>query len=253
MNRFLFKYAVEFFVLITGLLITFYIEDRNELNYKIDLKNQSLTRLIRNIETDVSDQTTNVFKVDKTIKYYDIIAERGDELFENDKDSLGYYLTAISRSSTIFLSNVEEYLTLRNSGLIELIESDTLVMLLQTRTAGFKAFKKVEDKIIDAEKDVADLVVKKTSKISTGDIEFRGYHHGRYSPYNYPEPLSDVEVNTIRKMASMCEFYRPFIQRFIQTDERLIELIQNEIPDFNEDEFEDYSKERILFSNELSE
>ena len=116
MRTFLLKYTVEFFVLITGLLITFYIEDQNELNYKIELKNQSLIRLIRNIENDISDQRTNILKVDKTISYYNIIAERGDELFETDKDSLGYYLTAISRSSTIFLSNVEEYLTLRNSG-----------------------------------------------------------------------------------------------------------------------------------------
>ena len=250
MRKFFFKYTVEFFVLITGLLITFYIEDQNELRYKIDLKNQSLTRLIRNIETDISDQRTNLFKIDKTISYYNVIAERGDELFETDKDSLGYYLTAISRSSTIFLSNVEEYLTLRNSGLIELIESDTLVMLLQTRTAGFKAFKKVEDKIIDAEKAVADLVINKTAKISTGDIEFFGYHHGRYSSYNSPDPLSDTEVNTIRQMANMCEFYRPFVERFLETDKKLIELIKNEIPNFNDEDFKDYSNERILFSND---
>ena len=250
MRKFLLKYTVEFFVLITGLLITFYIEDQNELNYKIELKNQSLIRLIRNIENDISDQRTNILKVDKTISYYNIIAERGDELFETDKDSLGYYLTAISRSSTIFLSNVEEYLTLRNSGLIELIESDTLVMLIQTRTAGHQAFKKIEDKIIEAEKEVAKIVAAKTAKISSGDIEFRGYYHGRYSSYDFHEPLTDADINTIRIMANECEFYSPFIERFILNDQRLIELIKNEIPNFNDEDFEDLSDERMTFSND---
>ena len=101
----------------------------------------------------------------------------------SDKDSLGYYLTALSRSSTIFLANDEEYLTLRNSGLIELIESDQLVSVLQERTAGNKAFKKQEDKIIEAEKAVAALVAEKCGKTPVGEVLFQGYPHGRYSTY----------------------------------------------------------------------
>ena len=35
-------------------------------------------------------------------------------LFDSEKDSLGYYLSVISYSETVFVDNQEEYLTLRN-------------------------------------------------------------------------------------------------------------------------------------------
>ena len=51
-------------------------------------------------------------------------------------------------------------------------------------------------------------------------------------------------------MANECEFYSPFIDRFILNDQRLIELIKNEIPNFNDEDFEDLSDERMTFSND---
>ena len=221
---------LEFVVLVTGLLMTFYIEDRNEHQYRVDLKNQSLKRLVFNIRTDIDDWKLNALKIGKALEYYDHLVHRGDELHASDRDSLGYYLTALSRSSTIFLANDEEYLTLRNSGLIELIESDRLVAELQERTAGNKAFKKQENKIIEAEKAVAALVARKCGRTPVGEVQFQGYPHGRYSTYVHSKPLTTEELNTIGTMAAMCEWYIPFVLKFIDRDMLLIELIENELP-----------------------
>ena len=193
----LLRSILEFVVLVTGLLMTFYIEDRNELEYRVDLKNQSLKRLVFNIRTDIDDYKLNALKIGKALEYYDHLVQRGDELHAYDKDSLGYYLTALSRSSTIFLANDEEYLTLRNSGLIELIESDQLVSVLQERTAGNKAFKKQEDKIIEAEKSRGRLGCGEVWKDACGEVQFQGYPHGRYSTYVHAQPLTTQELNTI--------------------------------------------------------
>ena len=128
------------------------------------------------------------------------------------------------------MANDEEYLTLRNSGLIELIESDQLVSVLQERTAGNKAFKKQEDKIIEAEKAVAALVAEKCGKTPVGEVQFQGYPHGRYSTYVHAQPLTTQELNTIGIMAAMCEFYIPFVLNFIDRDMLLIDLIEKELP-----------------------
>ncbi len=45
MNKYLAKYAVEFFVVVTGVLISFYVEKHRATAYKDELKNHSLARL----------------------------------------------------------------------------------------------------------------------------------------------------------------------------------------------------------------
>ena len=65
-------------------------------------------------DVGIIDHKINLSKVQFTIDYHHILRDRGLELFNTNKDSLGYYLTAISRTSTIFYANQEEYITLRN-------------------------------------------------------------------------------------------------------------------------------------------
>ena len=67
MRRFVIRYSVEFFVLFTGLLLTFYIEDLNQHRHKVELKDQSLSRLIKNVEDDVTDLSINLFKIQSAI------------------------------------------------------------------------------------------------------------------------------------------------------------------------------------------
>jgi hypothetical protein len=229
LNKFVFKYSIEFIVLLTGLLLTFYIEDLNQHRHKIELKNQSLSRLIKNVEEDIIDHKINLSKVQFTIDYHHTLRDRGLELFNTNKDSLGYYLTAISRTSTIFYANQEEYITLRNSGYIELIENDSLVNYLQRRHSTYVAFKKMEDKIIDYEREIVNMVNNKTGIRALGYIFFSGYDHGTYSSYNYKYPLTDVELNKIGYSANQSRFYKPLILGAIQNDSLLIELIHREI------------------------
>jgi len=229
MRRFVIRYSVEFFVLFTGLLLTFYIEDLNQHRHKVELKDQSLSRLIKNVEDDVTDLTINLFKIQSAIDYWKVLADSSDVFFEHDKDTLGYYLTAMSRTSTIFYANQEEYVTLRNSGYLELIEHDSLVNYLQKRQSSYNAFKKVEDKIIQYEQKIVDLVNAKTGLEELGSIEFAGYDHGMYASYVHDAPLTRGELNMLGYKADQNRFYKPLILEAIRNDSILIDLIQREI------------------------
>ena len=54
MNKYLAKYVVEFFVVVTGVLISFYVEKHRATAYRDELKNHSLARLASNVKADIS-------------------------------------------------------------------------------------------------------------------------------------------------------------------------------------------------------
>ena len=144
MRNTLLKYALEFIVIIAGILVSFYIEKQNTISYKDELKNQSLDRLISNIENDIKDSKFNYNIHSKGAKFGKIILTRSNDLYLNDKDSLGYYLKSVSLFGTSFVDNQEEYSTLRNSGLMELIDNDVLVSKLQSKYSDHSHFKRLE-------------------------------------------------------------------------------------------------------------
>ena len=53
MKKHIFKYLIEFLVVVSGIIISLNIEKNKALDYKNDLKDQSLRRLINNIEQDI--------------------------------------------------------------------------------------------------------------------------------------------------------------------------------------------------------
>ena len=55
MKKFYLKYALEFIVIVLGISLSFYVEKLNAKNYKENLKNQSLKRILKNIEVDTGD------------------------------------------------------------------------------------------------------------------------------------------------------------------------------------------------------
>lgn len=59
MKKYLAKYVVEFFVVVTSVLISFYVEKHRASANKEDLKNHSLSRLKANIEADIADSWIN--------------------------------------------------------------------------------------------------------------------------------------------------------------------------------------------------
>ena len=60
-----------------------------------------------------------------------------------NKDSLGFYLSYLINAATIYVDNNEEYSSLKNSGLIELIENRKLVSLLQNKYSQHNYYKDV--------------------------------------------------------------------------------------------------------------
>ena len=60
MRKYLLKYSLEFLVIVMGISISFFIEKRNAKDYQEELKNQSLRRIIKNIEVDIIDLKYNI-------------------------------------------------------------------------------------------------------------------------------------------------------------------------------------------------
>ena len=60
MKKYLLKYSLEFLVIVMGISVSFFIEKRNAKDYQEELKNQSLKRIIKNIEVDIIDLKYNI-------------------------------------------------------------------------------------------------------------------------------------------------------------------------------------------------
>ena len=143
MKKYLLKYSLEFLVIVMGISISFFIEKRNAKDYQEELKNQSLKRIIKNIEVDIIDLKYN-------IKVNTIAANATNWLVKNNtnysnisKDSVGIYLNNAILLNTIFVDNQEEYRALQNSGLIELIENEKAVTALQNKYIYHEFYKKI--------------------------------------------------------------------------------------------------------------
>ena len=226
-SKYFIRYLIEFVVIIASILISFFIEKQNIIKHESELKNQSLKRLITNIEADILDSKENNKIHSKIVNYSKILIERGDQLFENDKDSLGYLFTYASTAMTIFVDNKEEYFTLRNSGLLELIKNDKLVSLLQSKYSNHQFYKEIEKNISSLNQEMAISVNTKTSYKNKatdekGEIRF-------YGVYIDENPLTNFELNLIQHKSGLSNYYLKKINEGIQSDSIIIEYMKNEI------------------------
>ena len=225
MKKHIFKYLIEFLVVVSGIIISLNIEKNKALDYKNDLKDQSLRRLITNIEQDIKDSEINKKIYQTGIKACSRVITNSNNLFKNHKDSLGYYLNAINMSGTIFVDNQEEYLTLRNSGFLELIEDDSLVTSIQKKYSHHLFYKNLENYIKDINDDLNDIIYNKTSYKAKGKSGVLG----NYGSYISPENLTNYDLNIISRKKDMAIFYLEFIEGSIKSNQSLIELIKMEI------------------------
>ena len=60
MKKYFAKYLLEFIVIVFGVSLSFYVENYIENKKKDGLKNQSLNRILQNIETDMRDNNVNL-------------------------------------------------------------------------------------------------------------------------------------------------------------------------------------------------
>ena len=75
---------------IFGISLSFYFEKQNAIAYKEDLKNQSLKRILKNIEVDLNDYSFNIEAHNMAIKSADWLYEKS-QLETNDSIRHQYY------------------------------------------------------------------------------------------------------------------------------------------------------------------
>ena len=133
MKKYLLKYSLEFLVIVMGISISFFIEKRNAKDYQEELKNQSLKRIIKNIEVDIIDLKYNIKVNTIATNATNWLVKNNTNYSNISKDSIGIYLNNAILLNTVFVDNQEEYRALQNSGLIELIENEKAVTALQNK------------------------------------------------------------------------------------------------------------------------
>ncbi len=133
MKKQLIRYFLEFLVIVLGISISFYLEKQNAIKYKETLKNQSLSRILNNCKVDQVDYLFNLEAQKIAIKSGQWIVDNQDNLSQFSRDSIGYHIGAAITINTIFVDNQEEYRGLQNSGLIELIDNESVVTALQKK------------------------------------------------------------------------------------------------------------------------
>ena len=220
------KYLIEFIVIITGISLSFYVEKLNETNYKENLKNQSLGRILKNIEVDTKDFKFNLDANKKSIYSTEWLAERNDELHLYSRDSVGYHLNRAIFFNTILVDNQEEYRGLQNSGLIELIDNENLVTNLQEKYVTHEFFKKIEDFILKKMSLFEDFSSKnlRYNSYRTDEIGMsndRIFIGRKNIPYNIIESLKDKRTYH--------NFYTFQIKERLEADKILVDQIKKEI------------------------
>lgn len=229
MKKYLAKYVVEFFVVVTGVLISFYVEKHRASAYKEDLKNHSLSRLKANIEADIADSWINHRIHSKAVDACRYLIENHDAYHANHRDSIGHYLSIASKSWTIFIDNPEEYLTLRNSGLIELVENDSLIMLLQQKYSSHQVYKQYESHIYVTNDELVRVFNQKTSgrdliPRSAAEPLIRAY-----GSLNQGQELTDADLNLIRSRLELSSSYRRDILIGIERDSLILQNLHDAI------------------------
>lgn len=228
MKKYFVKYLLEFIVIVTGISISFYVEKQNAINYKEELKVESLKKLKNNLYLEL-DGLHYDYKVHSKAKdFSDIVYLRGPDLYKKDKDSLGFYLSFIKDAGTVFVENDEEYSALINSGLIELIENRKLVSLLQEKYSNQTWYKKNNDLMLEMYLKDESFNKFFESKNRRKHKNMIGYWTSFKVNMRY---LNDVEINKVSQIGSAHSFYASLMTRAIKQDSLIISEIEKELGD----------------------
>lgn len=226
MKKQLVRYFLEFLVIVLGISISFYLEKQNAIKYKETLKNQSLSRILTNCKVDNADYKFNRKAQKIAIKSGQWIVDNQDNLSQFSRDSIGYHIGAAITINTIFVDNQEEYRGLQNSGLIELIDNESVVTALQKKYIYHNFCKQIEGIINTNANEIFDFLYANT-KYNSDKVNELGYQIDRSYTGNFKIPQNIIQQ--IQSKQFMHQFYLSRIIRGIKTDERLVQLINEEI------------------------
>ena len=191
-----FHYVVEFAVILLGISVSVFIEKNNARDYKESVKDQSLSRILTNIRQDSADYVFNMSVHKPAAESCAWMFERRDNIAAEHPDSVGKHCSMCLMAQTIFMDNQEEYRTLQNSGLIELIENDKLARALQGKYVQHEFLRKIEKFVADASEKQHDIFYRSMTTREDAD-SFMGYVKLRRwngSPLDRPflERLDDI-------------------------------------------------------------
>ena len=225
MKKYLIKYSLEFLVIVMGISISFLIEKRNPKDYQEELKNQSLKRIIKNIEVDIIDLKYNINVNTIASNATDWLVKNNDNYSNISKDSIGIYLNNAILSNTVFVDNQEEYRALQNSGLIELIENEKAVTALQNKYIYHEFYKKIEDVILKEAFFLSDFIYENTL-LKSQILNENGLIYDRV--YLRKNKIPHKVLERLKTKGFFHSFYADKIKSRITNDSLLIEYLKTE-------------------------
>ena len=225
MRKYLLKYSLEFLVIVMGISISFFIEKRNAKDYQEELKNQSLRRIIKNIEVDIIDLKYNINVNTIASNATDWLVKNNDNYSNISKDSIGIYLNNAILSNTVFIDNQEEYRALQNSGLIELIENEKAVTALQNKYIYHEFYKKIEDVILKEAFFLSDFIYENTL-LKSQILNENGFIYDRV--YLMKNKIPHKVLERLKTKGFFHSFYADKIKSRIRNDSLLIEYLKTE-------------------------
>ena len=225
MKKYLLKYSLEFLVIVMGISISFFIEKRNAKDYQEELKNQSLKRIIKNIEVDIIDLKYNIKVNTIATNATNWLVKNNTNYSNISKDSIGIYLNNAILLNTVFVDNQEEYRALQNSGLIELIENEKAVTALQNKYIYHGFYKKLEDVIIKEASFLSDFIYE-TTLLKSQIINEYGFVYDRV--YLMKKKIPHKVLERLKIKGYYHSFYADRIKSRIRNDSLLIEYLKTE-------------------------
>lgn len=220
------KYVFELVVIIVGISISFLIEYKREINHKNSLKSQSLERIINNIKIDNDDYDFNLNAHKEAIKAIDWLNENYKNFKAHNNDTIGKYIQLAMFTSTTFYDNQEEYRTLQNSGLIEFIDNQEIVIGLQNKYLNHEYMKHLEDEI---DKYVFNLKEYRFNNVilNSNDTNVRGYPTDAKYVGNNNFPVKIIQALLDKRWWH--NLYLNRINVLIESDKVLVDKINTEI------------------------
>lgn len=219
-------------MVVTGVLISFYVEKHRATAYKDELKNHSLARLGANVKADIADSWINHRIHTQAAASCETLYKNYDRYCVEHRDSIGYHLRVACKAWTIFIDNPEEYLTLRNSGLIELVENDSLILLLQQKYSTHQEYKQWEKNIYVTNDELVRVFNQKTKGRDLNSPDAQSPLLSAYGALAEGEELDDEDFNLIRRRFEFSTGYIRNIEAGVERDSLILKNIEDVLQDY---------------------
>ena len=126
MKKYFIKYSFEFVVIIFGILISLFLEQRRQNSIEIERKNNTIKQLISVIDADLNQINTFIDLQSLSLKSSNVISKNLNNNYFMKEDSIMYHLSSIGRGLKSFFPQQGIFNQMVSSDLIKMIDSDPL-------------------------------------------------------------------------------------------------------------------------------